>query len=133
MPRNSEARGPAQPEPRLVCERCRRPRSVCFCADIVPIATQTRVLILQHPRERDVGINTARLARLGLAGAALRIDVDFREDPVVREVLAAGNAFVLFPGPEAIDVETASFPSPITLQSCKMTFSNELWIFKPPL
>ena len=98
-----------------MCERCRRPRSVCFCADIVPIATQTRVLILQHPRERDVGINTARLARLGLAGAALRIDVDFREDPVVREVLAAGNAFVLFPGPEAIDVETASFPSPITL------------------
>jgi DTW domain-containing protein YfiP len=79
------------------------------------MATKTRVLILQHPRERDVGIGTARIARLGLAGAILRTDVDFGDDKLVREVLASGNAYVLFPGDEAIDVETASLPSPITL------------------
>ena len=73
------------------------------------------MLILQHPRERDVGINTARIARLGLASAILRSDVDFRHDPVVREVLAAGNAYVLFPDKDAIAVETARFASPITL------------------
>lgn len=98
-----------------MCERCRRPRSVCFCADIVPISTKTRVLILQHPRERDVGINTARLARLGLAGAILRSDLDFSGDPVVRQALLRGNAYVLFPGKDSIDVETANFASPITL------------------
>jgi DTW domain-containing protein YfiP len=103
------------PEPRAVCERCFRPRSVCFCADLKPIATKTRVVILQHPRERDVGIGTVRLARLGLAGSQLRRDVDFSDDPVVREVVASGNAYLLFPGPDAIDVETADFPSPITL------------------
>ena len=101
--------------PRLVCERCFRPRSVCFCASLTPIETKTRVVILQHPRERDVGIGTVRLARLGLAGAQLRRDVDFSDDPVVRDVLASGNAYLLFPGPDAIDVETADFPSPITL------------------
>jgi DTW domain-containing protein YfiP len=88
---------------------------VCFCADLVPIATRTRLLILQHPRERDVGIGTARLARLGLAGAVLRTDVDFSGDPVVRELLAAGNAYVLYPGKDAIDVTTTRFASPITL------------------
>jgi DTW domain-containing protein YfiP len=103
------------PPPRLVCERCFRPRSVCFCAELKPVATKTRVVILQHPRERDVGIGTVRLARLGLAGCQLRRDVDFSDDPVVRQVLASGNAYLLFPGPDAIDVETADFPSPITL------------------
>jgi DTW domain-containing protein YfiP len=73
------------------------------------------VVILQHPRERDVGIGTVRLARLGLAGCELRRDVDFSDDPVVRQALASGNAYLLFPGPDAIDVETADFPSPITL------------------
>jgi DTW domain-containing protein len=82
---------------------------------MVPIETKTRVLILQHPRERDVGIGTARIARLGLRGAILRTDVDFGGDQVVREALAAGNAYVLFPGKDAIDVETTTFPSPITL------------------
>ncbi|MBN2574344.1 MAG: DTW domain-containing protein [Deltaproteobacteria bacterium] len=98
-----------------MCRRCWRPRSVCFCEGITPIATKTRVLILQHPRERDVGLGTARLARACLAGALLRTDVDFGGDPVVREVLAAGNAYVLFPGPDAVAVEAARFPSPITL------------------
>jgi DTW domain-containing protein YfiP len=30
-------------------------------------------------------------------------------------VAASGNAYVLFPGDDAIDVETASFAAPITL------------------
>jgi len=112
--RNTSAAAPST-QPRSLCERCRRPRSVCFCGDIVPIATKTRVLILQHPRERDVGFGTARLARLGLASSVLRTDVDFSGDSVVREALAAGNAHVLFPGEDAIDVATARFESPITL------------------
>ena len=111
--RSSEASGEA--EPRLVCQRCRRPSAGCFCQGITAIPTKTRVLILQHPRERDVGIGTARIARLGLAGAIMRTDVDFSEDKVVRELVAAGNAYVLFPGQDAIDVESASFGSPITL------------------
>jgi len=73
------------------------------------------VLILQHPRERDVGIGTARLAKLGLASAVLRTDIDFSGDPVVREALAAGNAYVLFPGKDAIDVATTTFATSITL------------------
>ena len=102
-------------QPRPICPRCFRPKSGCFCTGLQPIATKTRVVILQHPRERDVGIGTVRLARVGLAGAELRRGIDFGDDPVVREVAASGNAYVLFPGDDAIDVETASFVAPITL------------------
>jgi DTW domain-containing protein YfiP len=107
--------GPSPTKPRALCDRCRRPLAVCYCAGIEPIETKTRVVILQHPRERDVGIGTARIARLCLPGAVLRSDVDFSGDPVVRDLIAAGNAYVLFPGARAIDVETANFPVPITL------------------
>jgi DTW domain-containing protein len=106
---------PIEIQPRAVCERCRRPVSVCFCAGITPVETRTRVLILQHPRERDVGIGTARIARLSLAGAVLRSDVDFSGDPVVTHAIASGRAHLLFPGPDALDVESAHFPEPITL------------------
>ena len=39
---------------RDVCGRCRRPSSGCYCAHVTPIDTQTRLILLQHPRERDV-------------------------------------------------------------------------------
>jgi hypothetical protein len=55
------------------------------------------------------------LARLGLQNAILRTDLDFGRDPVVRDCLSGGNAWLLFPGEHAVDVETASFASPITL------------------
>jgi len=73
------------------------------------------VLILQHPRERDVGIGTARLARLSLSNVVLRSDVDFGSDPVVQQAIALGNAYVLFPGEDAVAVESARLPAPITL------------------
>jgi DTW domain-containing protein YfiP len=112
---NSESVAVADREPRPVCERCRRPSAVCVCKGITPAATRTRVLILQHPRERDVGIGTARLAKLSLANAVLRIDVDFSHDEVVRKAIASGRAHLLFPGPDAVDVESTRFDEPITL------------------
>jgi DTW domain-containing protein YfiP len=54
-----------------------------------------RILILQHPREREVGIGTARMAHLALPGSILRVGVDFSRDPVVSETLE--GAALLFP------------------------------------
>jgi DTW domain-containing protein YfiP len=86
---------------------------------VTPLRTRTRVLILQHPRERHVPINTARLARLSLPDAILRRAVDFETDPVVTEALAGRDGgpppYLLFPGPNALDLATARPPGPITL------------------
>jgi DTW domain-containing protein YfiP len=77
------------------------------------------VLILQHPRERHVPINTARLARLSLPDAILRRAVDFESDPVVTAALAGRDGgpppYLLYPGPKAMDLAEARPPGPITL------------------
>jgi len=106
---------PAEPAPRALCERCRRPTTVCYCAHITPLQTRTRVIVLQHPRERDVGIGTARIARLCLPGALLRVGIDFSDDPVVQAALASGQAHVIYPGPAARDVESVTPGQPMTL------------------
>jgi DTW domain-containing protein YfiP len=104
---------------RAVCARCRRPESVCYCAHLVSLPTRTRVLLLQHPRERHMPVGTARLAHLCLPSSELRVGVDFDDDAQVRAALSGGGpTYLLFPGPKAIDLAAASLSSqdePITL------------------
>ncbi|MFL5308402.1 MAG: tRNA-uridine aminocarboxypropyltransferase [Polyangia bacterium] len=105
---------------RAVCDRCRRPASVCFCAHLVSLETRTRVLLLQHPRERRTPIGTARLAHLCLPGSELHVGVEFDEHPGVLAALAAAEAagrpaHLLFPGPRSVDLAEAKLDGPITL------------------
>ncbi len=104
---------------RASCAGCQRPLAVCVCAHVTPMKTRTRVLILQHPRERHVPINTARLARLSLPDAILRRAVDFEADPVVADALAGRDGgqppYLLFPGPGAIDLASKRPSGPVTL------------------
>ena len=109
------------PEPaahRAICARCRRPDSVCYCAHLVSLPTRTRVVLLQHPREQHVPIGTARLAHLCLPDSELHVGVDFDDDRQVPR--GAGRrrgrpTYLLFPGPNAIDLAEARPPGPITL------------------
>ena len=102
-------------QPRAACGRCGRPVVVCFCDRITLLPTRHRLLLLQHPRERRMGIGTARLAHLALPGSQLRVGLDFSTDPVVRALLAQPPAYVLFPGPQALPPEQLPGDRPITL------------------
>ncbi len=99
--------------PRAICETCWRPEVVCYCRFVTKLETQTRVLILQHPREQKVPINTARIAALCLASSELHVGVHWRD----MKALADPNrpAALLYPGPGAIDVEKNPPAGPITL------------------
>jgi DTW domain-containing protein YfiP len=92
------------------CLRCRRPGPLCCCHDLVPVATRTHVVILQHPRERTMKMGTARLAHLGLAGSELHVGVRFDDLPQVRALAAAsrGRVALLYPGPDAMPIERAA-------------------------
>lgn len=126
---------PPVPE-RTVCERCRRPPVVCFCAHIRPLPTRTRVVLLQHPKERKVGVGTARMAHLTLTNSVLRVGVDFSADPVMRATLAApGPTCVLFPRPGALDVADLPRDPAVTLivLDGTWTLARKLLRFNPAL
>jgi DTW domain-containing protein YfiP len=65
-----------------------------------PVANRTRVLIVQHPRERKHPFGTARIARLGLANVEVALaGVDDGEIRAVPRALE--RAAVLYPGASA--------------------------------
>lgn len=125
---------PEGAEPRETCYRCMRPAVVCYCDRITPLDTRTRVILLQHPRERDVGVGTARMAHLSLPRSELRVGVNFEDDPVVRQALGE-NTYLLFPGEHAMDLAEERPEGPITLVVVDGTWSQakSLWRRNPVL
>src|ERR1700722_16678898 len=118
--------GFASAEPRAVCGRCRRPVSVCYCRPLTSLETRTRVVLLQHPRERDVAIGTARMASLCLPNSELHVGVHWRGSVALGRALsgAAGPPALLYPGPGAIDVLRHPPSSPVTLVVVDGTWSQ---------
>jgi DTW domain-containing protein YfiP len=104
-------------EPRAICARCRRPESVCYCRHLTSIPTSTRIVLLQHPRERDVAIGTARMASLCLPNAELHVGVRWSGSEAIARALGDPTrpAALLYPGAGAIDVVAHPPRGPITL------------------
>ena len=73
---------------------------------MTPIPTRTRVVVLQHPRERDKAVGTARIAALCLPHSEIFVGVDFAGHAGVSRLLedAERPAVLLYPGPEARDL-----------------------------
>lgn len=103
--------------PREVCLRCLRPKSVCYCAALTTIDTATRVVILQHPRERGMPIGTARMACLCLPNASLHVGVRWDDSDVLRSATSDPErpAVLLWPGDGARDLLAEPPEGPVTL------------------
>ena len=81
------------------------------------LPTTTRVVLLQHPRERDMAIGTARMAHLCLPNSELHIGVDFEAQAEVTRALSNPErpAILLYPGEGARDVVKEPPTGPVTL------------------
>lgn len=78
--------------------------------------TRTRVVFLQHPRERRVAIGTARMAHLSLPNSEMHWGVDFTGHPRVEEIASRPErAAILFPGEGAMTPEQLRENPPETL------------------
>jgi DTW domain-containing protein YfiP len=83
---------------------------------VTVLPTRTRILLLQHPREQDVPIGTARMAHRALPNSRLRVGLDFAKDPLVVSALAdSPETYVLFPGPAALPLDELPRDRAITL------------------
>jgi len=115
-------------EPRESCARCRRPASVCYCRHLTSLDTKTRVVLLQHPRERDMAIGTARMASLCLPNSELHIGIDWSASKDLDRALSDPSrpAALLYPGDAqvpATDVFSAPPKGPVTLVVIDGTWS----------
>jgi len=99
---------------------------------VEPISTQTRVVILQHPRESDVPINTARIAELVLSNCSLHVGLDFARDAGLAAALSdpAAPAVLLYPSEDARDLALEPPPGPVTLVVIDGTWWQASKLFK---
>lgn len=104
-------------EPRASCARCLRPERMCWCEHLTRLDTKTRVVLLQHPKERDLAIGTARMASLCLPNSELLVGVDWGASEALARALSDPErpAALLYPGPGAVDLMEHAPEHPITL------------------
>jgi len=114
---------PAEATPRDVCWRCRRPRRVCWCGDLRPVDSRTRVVFVQHPRETRVPVSTCRMAHLSLPNSELHVGLGAVGNPRLEALCAEAEVAVLFPSEGATDVSALPAP-PRTLVVVDGTWSN---------
>ena len=100
--------------------------SVCYCVALPRIETTTRVVILQHPRERDMPIGTARMASLCLPAAELHVGVRWDDSAPLARALGdpARPPILLYPGPGARDILREPPSGPVTLVVVDGTWSQ---------
>ncbi len=115
---------------RSSCSRCLRPVAFCVCSGLRPVATATRVVLLQHPREARLAICSAWLTRIALENAELHRGFCFEQDAGVEALLGEPDAALLYPG-GAPAPSRAGAPPPVLfvidgtwVQSEKMLAAN---------
>lgn len=103
-----------------------RPQRVCWCPHLVSLPTRTHVVILQHPRERDMPIGTARMASLCLPNSELHVGIDWSNAPALQRALSDPErpAVLLYPGGSATDLMQNPPKGPCTLVVLDGTWSQ---------
>ncbi len=93
--------------PREMCYRCFRPKAACLCADIVPLATRTRFVLLMSPKEfKEEKAATGRLSHLCLTNSVIYCGKEFESHAEVRAELIdpRNHCVLLYPGANALNL-----------------------------
>jgi len=94
-------------ENRKVCYDCYRPHSSCMCAYIKPIKTNTRFVILMHPKEfRKTKNGTGHFTNLSLSNCELYVGIDFTKHEAINAILddPTNLCYVLYPSQNSINL-----------------------------
>ncbi|MBN1959737.1 MAG: DTW domain-containing protein [Deltaproteobacteria bacterium] len=59
------------------CSQCLRPEDICVCDRIEAISTKHNVLVLQHPREQDIELGSAKLLAMMLPKCVLKVGLSW--------------------------------------------------------
>lgn len=79
------------------CERCLGRGDGCLCAQVQPVHSRTRFVVLRHALERSKQSNTARIAALALPNCELREHGGLGPAPDLEDLREEGT-WLLYPG-----------------------------------
>lgn len=94
---------------RATCYVCYRPLSLCMCASVNPIPTNTKFIILMHPKEfKKTKNGSGRLTHLSLPNSQLYIDVDFTDHKAINALIddPQNLCYVLYPADDSVHLNT---------------------------
>ena len=78
-----------------------------MCGYIKSIDTDTKFVILMHPKEfKKVKNNTGFFTHLSLSNSEVFIGIDFSEHSKVNEIIATHESYILFPSEGALNLTT---------------------------
>ncbi|WP_121626511.1 tRNA-uridine aminocarboxypropyltransferase [Poseidonibacter antarcticus] len=88
------------------CYKCYRPKTSCMCKHTIePLKTNTKFVILMHPKEfKKTKNGTGHLTNNSLENCELHIGIDFTHNDRINSLINDENyeAFVLYPDDNAI-------------------------------
>lgn len=91
------------------CYKCYRPKSSCMCEHFEHIDTQTKFVVLMHPKEfKKVKNNTGHFTHQTLNNSELFVGIDFSNHNRINEIIATHDSFILFPSVNAINLSEQS-------------------------
>ena len=87
------------------CYECYRPKSSCMCEHFEHIKTDTKFVILMHPKEfKKVKNNTGHFTHKSLDNAELFVGIDFSDHNRINEIIATHESYILFPSQNALNL-----------------------------
>ena len=85
------------------CYKCYRPKSSCMCEHFEHIDTQTKFVVLMHPKEfKKVKNNTGHFTHQILNNSELFVGIDFSNHKRINEIIAVHDSYILFPSTNAV-------------------------------
>ena len=89
------------------CYNCYRPLSSCMCSHVHTVDTQTKFIVLMHPKEfKKVKNGTGHLTHLALKNSELFVGIDFTNHRAINKIIETHDSFVLYPSKDAINLST---------------------------
>lgn len=92
---------------RSKCYKCYRPQTSCMCQYITPIETQTKFVILMHPKEfKKTKNGTGHFTHQSLKHSQLHTGIDFTHDEKINKIIKDKNntCYVLYPSSSSINL-----------------------------
>ena len=87
------------------CYACYRPKSSCMCEYIHAVNTDTKFVILMHPKEfKKVKNNTGFFTHLSLSNSEVFIGIDFTNHKRINEIINTHESYILFPSKDALNL-----------------------------